>query len=67
MKYELSKGDVVLVGKFKNIKATIQDFSHDKHGPTILTDKGEYPVFHFRLQKSESMTKAQVLLGMIDS
>lgn len=49
---ELHIGDVVCVGKFKNRKATIQGFGIDKNNqPTVLTDKGEHPVFKFRLQK----------------
>jgi len=49
---ELEVGDIALVGKFKNRKVTIEGFGKDKNNqPTILTDKGEYPVFKIRLQK----------------
>jgi len=49
---ELEIGDIALVGKFKNRKATIEGFGKDKNNqPTILTDLGEFPVFKIRLQK----------------
>lgn len=53
---ELKIGDTVLVGKFKNRKAIIEGFGKDKSNqPTVLTDKGEYPIFKFRLQKLMAM------------
>ena len=49
---ELKIGDIALVGKFKNRKATIEGFGKDKNGqPTIKTDLGVFPVFKIRLQK----------------
>jgi hypothetical protein len=49
---ELEVGDIALVGKFKNRKATIEGFGTDKNNqPTIKTDLGEFPVFKIRLQK----------------
>jgi hypothetical protein len=49
---ELEIGDIALVGKFKNRKATIEGFGKDKNNqPTILTNLGEFPVFKIRLQK----------------
>ena len=53
--YELPKlaiGDVLLVGKFKNRKATIFGFSADENNqPVALTDKGEHKIFKPRISK----------------
>jgi len=53
--YELPRlavGDVLLVGKFKNRKATITGFSSDKNNqPVAQTDKGEQKIFKPRIAK----------------
>ena len=53
--YELPKlavGDVLLVGKFKNRKATITGFSSDQNNqPIAQTDKGEHKIFKPRIAK----------------
>jgi hypothetical protein len=53
--YELPKlaiGDVLLVGKFKNRKATITGFSSDENNqPVARTDKGEHKIFKPRIAK----------------
>ena len=53
--YELPKlaiGDVLLVGKFKNRKATITGFTLDENNqPVAQTDKGEYKIFKPRIAK----------------
>lgn len=53
--YELPKlavGDVLLVGKFKNRKATIAGFSSDGNNqPVAQTDKGEHKIFKPRIAK----------------
>ncbi len=53
--YELPKlavGDVLLVGKFKNRKATITGFSFDENNqPVAQTDKGEQKIFKPRIAK----------------
>jgi len=42
----LAVGDVLLVGKFKNRKATITGFSSDENNqPVAQTDKGEHKIF----------------------
>lgn len=47
-------GDEVLVGKFKNRKATIKGFTTDDHNqPVLKTDKGEHKLFKPRLTKLE--------------
>ena len=48
----LAVGDVLLVGKFKNRKATITGFSSDENNqPVVLTDKGEHKIFKSRIAK----------------
>lgn len=53
--YELPKlavGDVLLVGKFKNRKATITGFSSDENNqPVAQTNKGEQKIFKPRIAK----------------
>jgi hypothetical protein len=53
--YELPKlavGDVLLVGKFKNRKATITGFTSDENNqPVAQTDKGEHKIFKPRIAK----------------
>ena len=45
-------GDTILVGKFKNRPAVVKGFGHDEnHQPTVKTDKGEFSLFRFRIQK----------------
>jgi hypothetical protein len=49
---ELAVGDVLLVGKFKNRKATIIWFSSDENNqPVAQTDKGEHKIFKPRIAK----------------
>ena len=48
----LAVGDVLLVGKFKNRKATITGFSSDENNqPVAQTDKGEQKIFKSRIAK----------------
>jgi hypothetical protein len=48
----LAIGDVLLVGKFKNRKATITGFSSDENNqPIAQTDKGEQKIFKPRIAK----------------
>jgi len=53
--YELPRlavGDVLLVGKFKNRKATITGFTSDANNqPVAQTDKGEHKIFKPRIAK----------------
>ena len=45
-------GDVLLVGKFKNRKATITGFSTDENNqPVAQTDKGDQKIFKPRIAK----------------
>ena len=58
---ELEVGDELMVGKFKNRKATIKGFKTDKHGqPIAKTNKGDQQIFKGRVKKlipSESKVK----------
>ncbi|MGA3236924.1 MAG: hypothetical protein ABSG03_11505 [Bryobacteraceae bacterium] len=48
----LAIGDVLLVGKFKNRKATITGFTSDENNqPVAQTDKGEHKIFKPRIAK----------------
>ena len=48
----LALGDVLLVGKFKNRKATIIGFSSDENNqPVAQTDKGDHKIFKPRIAK----------------
>ncbi len=53
--YELPRlavGDILLVGKFKNRKATITGFTSDENNqPVAQTDKGEHKIFKPRIAK----------------
>ena len=53
--YELPRlaiGDVLLVGKFKNRRATITGFSSDENNqPVAQTGKGDHKIFKLRIAK----------------
>jgi hypothetical protein len=49
---EISVGDKVEVGRFRNVTAKITDISVDEHGqPVIITNKGPKKLFSCRLSK----------------
>ena len=49
---DLESGDELMVGKFKNRKATIKDFKKDDHGqPVAVTNKGDQKIFKGRVKK----------------
>lgn len=49
---DLEKGDVLLAGKFKNKRCTIDDFHDDENGqPVADTDRGEQKIFKPRIAK----------------
>ena len=49
---DLETGDELMVGKFKNRKATIKDFKKDDHGqPVAVTNKGDQKIFKGRVKK----------------
>jgi hypothetical protein len=49
---KLEVGDELMVGKFKNRRATIKGFSRDEHGqPVAHTNKGDQKIFKPRIAK----------------
>jgi hypothetical protein len=49
---DIKVGDTLLTGKWKNKKVVVAGFGTDKNNqPTVLTDKGEIPLYKFRIQK----------------
>ena len=49
---DLKVGDEIMVGKFKNRRATIKGFDVDKHGqPIAKTNKGDQQIFKGRVVK----------------
>jgi hypothetical protein len=49
---DIEVGDQVLVGKFKNRKATVKGFTKDKNNqPVLKTDKGDQKLFKPRIAK----------------
>ena len=61
---EISVGDYVAVGRFRNVTTQIKDITVDDHGqPIIHTNKGPKKLFSCRLTKLEpgSKTPRQIL------
>lgn len=59
---DLEVGDEVMVGKFKNRKATIRGFDKDKDNqPVLKTDKGEHKLFKPRISKLEENSQGRKL------
>jgi len=55
---EVSVGDNVSVGRFRNVLTKIRDITLDAHGqPIIHTNKGPKKLFSCRLTKLEPGTK----------
>lgn len=55
---DISVGDTVAVGRFRNVTAEITDIHLDEHGqPVIHTNKGPKKLFSCRLSKLESGSK----------
>jgi molybdopterin-biosynthesis enzyme MoeA-like protein len=49
---KLKVGDEILVGRFRNVNATIKDISLDDHGqPVVHTSKGKKKALGFRISK----------------
>jgi len=52
LKLDLKVGDTILFGKFKNKKGIVKGFgTNDKGQPTIITDKKEFNLLNFRIEK----------------
>ena len=62
---ELSVGDKILKGKFKNSPAEIKGFTKDKHNqPVLKTNKGEVQLFKPRVSKL--MKEDEVVTELFD-
>jgi hypothetical protein len=49
---DIDVGDMVLVGRFKNRRAIVKGFTHDKNNqPQVITTKGTYSLYRFRINK----------------
>lgn len=49
---DIKVGDTILVGRWKNSPAVVKGFGKDKnHQPTVKTNKGNYSLYRFRIQK----------------
>jgi len=62
---DINVGDLVSVGRFRNVETKIKDIQVDENGqPVILTNKGKKKLFSCRLVKLSSggKTPQQILL-----
>lgn len=49
---DISVGDVILTGRFRNVPKIVKGFGKDKKNqPTIKTNKGEISLYRFRIKK----------------
>jgi hypothetical protein len=54
----INTGDIVELGRFRNVIAKIKDIKTDEHGqPVIVTNRGEKKLFSCRLSKLMPGTK----------
>lgn len=52
LQIKLQIGDTILFGKFKNKKGIVKGFGkNDKGQPTVITDKKEFNLLNFRIEK----------------
>ena len=50
--FGIDVGDTILVGRFKNKKAVVKGFeTDDKNQPVVITNKGKYKLYSFRVEK----------------
>ena len=64
-KVDIKVGDKIVVGRFRNVQATIKAIQIDEHGqPIVLTSKGKKKLFSCRLSKlmPGSKTPKQILM-----
>ena len=64
-KVNIKVGDKIVVGRFRNVQATIKAIQIDEHGqPIVLTSKGKKKLFSCRLSKlmPGSKTPKQILM-----
>ena len=64
-KFKITVGDLVEVGRFRNVQTKVKAIEVDEHGqPVIITSKGKKKLFSCRLVKLQSGTKTpkQILM-----
>lgn len=61
-------GDIILTGKWKNRSSIVKGFGKDKNNqPTVKTDKGEFPLYRFRVKKlMKEQLVQEIKVGNID-
>jgi len=64
-KLTIKAGDMVYLGRFRNVQTKIKSIDIDEHGqPVIITSKGKKKLFSCRIMKLEpgSKTPKQILM-----
>ena len=64
-KISIKAGDLVYLGRFRNVQTKIKSIDIDEHGqPVIITSKGKKKLFSCRIMKLEpgSKTPKQILM-----
>ena len=64
-KLTIKAGDLVYLGRFRNVQTKIKSIDLDEHGqPVIITSKGKKKLFSCRIMKLEpgSKTPKQILM-----
>jgi|TARA_B100000073_G_scaffold308849_1_gene280155 hypothetical protein len=64
-KLTIKAGDLVYLGRFRNVQTKIKSIDIDEHGqPVIVTSKGKKKLFSCRIMKLEpgSKTPKQILM-----
>ena len=64
-KISIKAGDLVYLGRFRNVQTKIKSIDIDEHGqPVIVTSKGKKKLFSCRMMKLEpgSKTPKQILM-----
>lgn len=64
-KISIKAGDLVYLGRFRNVQTKIKSIDIDEHGqPVIVTSKGKKKLFSCRIMKLEpgSKTPKQILM-----
>ena len=64
-KFYIKVGDLIEVGRFRNVRTKVQSIEIDQHGqPVLVTSKGKKKLFSCRLVKLQpgSKTPKQILM-----
>ena len=64
-KISIKAGDLVYLGRFRNVQTKIKSIDIDEHGqPVIVTSKGKKKLFSCRVMKLEPGSKTPKLILM---